>query len=119
MKTLTVSVKAAPTKMPGTSYSFWTSNEILRSRKDRYNCSWGWKPSKVEKEVRYYTERLTVPRALLLGMSDASATSTMNLFDTIGKFVTRPTLDKDVLAAKVDVTPKSAKERATFMAGKG
>jgi hypothetical protein len=43
----------------------------------------------------------------------------MNLFDTIGKFVTRPTLDKDVLAAKVDVTPKSAKERATFMAGKG
>jgi hypothetical protein len=38
---LTFNVNAAPMKMPGASYSLWTLNEIFRSRKDLYNCSWG------------------------------------------------------------------------------
>jgi hypothetical protein len=55
----------------------------------------------------------------LLGISDASETSTMNLFDSIGKLVTRCTLDKDALAAKADVAPKSANESAVLMLGRG
>jgi hypothetical protein len=58
----------------------------------------------------------TVPRSLLLGMLEASVTSTMNLFGTVGRFVIRCTLDND-LAARADVAPKSAKERAAFMPG--
>jgi hypothetical protein len=61
--------------------------------------------------------RLTVPKARLLGMSDASATSTMNLFETVARFVTRCTLDKST-RANADEAPKRAKEIATFMAEK-
>jgi hypothetical protein len=39
----------------------------------------------------------------------------VNLFDRKGKLVTRSTLDKETLAAKTEVVPNSAKERAVFM----
>jgi hypothetical protein len=48
---LTFNVMDAPTKMPGASYSLWTLNEILRSAKARYSCSWGWKLDDAERRI--------------------------------------------------------------------
>jgi hypothetical protein len=54
----------------------------------------------------------------LLGISDVSETSTMNLLDWKGKFVTRSTPDKEAFAAKAYVALRSAKKRLAFMSGK-